>query len=93
MQLKQLAGAIRESDVGSRVFASTSHAALGLSTAATYCERLKQPMVYVEYNPQTECYTIEFQQYQGKPDHDVESQDPMTDGTWERIQSWLELTT
>lgn len=89
--LKELAIAIGVSEIGKRIFASTSHAALGISTVAQYHARLGCPMVYVEYNADTARFTIHFQEYQGKPDHEVESRSPMTDGTMDLIRSWLRL--
>ncbi len=87
--LKELAESIHDSDLGACTFASTSHAALGISTASRYHERLKRPMVYIEYNSETERFAIHFQEHQGKPDHVDESRSPSTDGTLERIRTWL----
>ena len=89
--LKELAMAIRNSDFGGRTFASTSHATLGISTAAQYRARLERPMVYVEYNAETEQFAIHFQKHQGKPDHVVESQSPLTDGTLAQIRWWFRV--
>jgi len=89
--LKELATAIHASDFGERIFASTSHADLGISTAARYRERLTRPIVYAEYNSETERLTIHFQQHQGKPDHQVESRSPLPDAILAQIQSWLRV--
>ncbi|HRA88727.1 MAG TPA: hypothetical protein PK992_11670 [Planctomycetaceae bacterium] len=76
--LKELAIAIGDSDISERTFASTSHAALGISTAAQYRERLECPMVYVDYNADAARFTIQFQKHQGKPDHEFESRSPIS---------------
>jgi hypothetical protein len=89
LPLKELANSIHDSDLGARTFASTSHTALGISTASRYHERLKRPMVYIEYNSETERFAIHFQEHQGQPDHVDESRSPSTDGTLTRIQAWL----
>ncbi len=91
LPLKDLAIAIGDSVLGGRTFASTSHAALGISTAAQYRERLKRPMVYVDYSSETERFTIHFQQHQGKPDHALESRSPLADGILDQIRSWLRV--
>jgi hypothetical protein len=72
------------------IYASTSHAALGISTAETYPERLNVPMVYIEYHATNDTFRVIFQQRQGETKQTETVGDATSSETTNEILAWLQ---
>lgn len=73
------------------LFPSTSLNALGLSTVATYQERVRRPMVYVAYS-EPGGFVLHWQRGQGDEGREEPVQSPQAPEVFERILHWLGVT-
>ena len=71
------------------IYPSTSHAALGLSTADTYADRLTVPMVYINCLSTEQLFEIHYQRIQGDTQLTERSTDPTDAPTSTKILDWL----
>ncbi|TWT96438.1 hypothetical protein [Neorhodopirellula pilleata] len=71
------------------IHASTSHAALGISTAETYPGRLGVPMVYIEYHATKDTFRLIFQKRQGDTERTKNVEDPTAPEALNDILAWL----
>jgi hypothetical protein len=80
---------LANSEYSAVLFPSTSVDALGLSTVATFQERLRIPMVYIAYVDRDRTFTIHYQRGQGNDDHRETTAAPHTPEVFRRILTWL----
>jgi len=80
---------LANSEYSAVLFPSTSHEALGLSTVATFQERLRHPMVYIVYSDRDRTFTIHYQQGQGNDDHRQTTPAPHVPEVFRHILAWL----
>ena len=78
-------------DTNPVIHASTSHAALGISTAETYPGRLAVPMVYIEYHSTNDTFRLIFQNRQGETERTETVEDPTSRDASSQILAWLRV--
>lgn len=71
------------------IHASTSQAALGISTAETYPGRLVTPMVYIEYDAKGDKFRVVFQRRQGETERTEIVKDLTSVDATSEILAWL----
>lgn len=82
---------LRQAGFYERFYASASHEALGVSTAAEYQQRLVSNMVYIIYNSTADKFAIHYQQGQGNTRRRETCAPELIAARFEAIVSWLRV--
>ncbi|RTQ52532.1 hypothetical protein EJV47_05845 [Hymenobacter gummosus] len=80
---------LRQAKFHEKFYASGSHEAVGVSTAAEYLQRLVNNMVYIVYNPAADRFELHYQQGQGNTKRTETCAPKFIASRFEAIESWL----
>lgn len=82
---------LEEAGFCTKFYPSSSHEALGLSTAKEYLQRCERNMVYIVYKSNTDSFEVHYQRGQGNTERKEICDRKEIFSKFDEIESWLVL--